>query len=181
MTFAPTVLKEPKYGVTINLINFNMEIPSSISTRMQYQHKSLVDLIDGLSDEQIRKQIITDKWSIFENIVHLTTYQHAFIGRVKQILTENNPLFHRYTAETDPMFHDYCGKNSHEVMKDLLGTRKDMAAVFLSFPPNDYSKTGQHPVFGTMNLLQWMNFFLLHEAHHLFTVFKLSAVLKNES
>ena len=34
-----------------------MQMPSSISTRLQYQHKSLVDIIDGLSDEQIRKQI----------------------------------------------------------------------------------------------------------------------------
>lgn len=158
-----------------------MEIPSSISTRLQYQHKSLLDLIDGLSDELIRRQVIAGKWSVFENIVHLTTYQHAFIARVKQILSENNPSFHRYMAETDPMFQDYCIKPTHEVMKDLLGTRKDMASVFLSFHANDYAKTGQHPSFGTMNLLQWMNFFLLHEAHHLFTVFKLAAALKNES
>ncbi len=157
-----------------------MEIPSSISTRMQYQHKSLMDLIDGLSDEQIRLQVVTGKWSIFENIVHLTTYQHTFIARVKQILSENNPSFHRYTAETDPLFQDYCVKTTHEVIKDLLGTRKDMASVFLSFHPDDYSKTGQHPAFGTMNLLQWMNFFLLHEAHHFFTIFKLAAELKKE-
>lgn len=158
-----------------------MEIPSSITTRMQYQHKSLVDIIDSLSDEQIRRQIITGKWSIFENIVHLTIYQHAFITRVKQILAENNPSFHRYVAETDPLFHDYCAKPSHEVIKNLFSTRKDMTAVFLSFHPNDYLKTGQHPVFGTMTLLQWMNFFLLHEAHHLYTIFKLAAALKNES
>lgn len=158
-----------------------MEIPSSISTRMQYQHKSLVDLIEGLSDEQIRRQIIPGKWSIFENIVHLTTYQHLFIARVKQILSEDNPSFHRYMAETDPVFHDNCGKPSHEIMKDLFGTRKDMAAAFLSLKPEDFSKTGQHPVFGKMNLLQWMNFFLLHEAHHLFSIFKLAAALKIES
>ncbi|MCC7401405.1 MAG: DinB family protein [Chitinophagaceae bacterium] len=158
-----------------------MEIPSSISTRMQYQHKSLVDLIDGLSDEQIRQQVAAGKWSIFEIIVHLTSFQHAFITNVKQILSENNPSFHRYTAETDPMFYTYCGKASHEVIKDMLGTRKDMASVFLSFPSSDYSKTGQHPVFGTMNLLQWMNFFLLHEANHLYAVFKMAAALKKVS
>lgn len=158
-----------------------MEIPSSIATRLQYQHKSLVDVIDGLSDEQIRRQVATGKWCIFEIIAHLTSYQHIFIARVKQILSENSPSFHRYTAEADPLFHDYCVKTTHEVMKDFFGTRKDMAAVFLSFDPHDYAKTGQHPAFGTMNLLQWMNFFLLHEAHHLFTVFKLAAELKKES
>ena len=52
-------------------------MPSSVSTRLQYQHKSLLDILDGLSDEQIRKQLNPGKWSIFENIVHLQTYQHT--------------------------------------------------------------------------------------------------------
>jgi len=75
-----------------------MQMPSSISTRLQYQHKSLLDIIDGLTDEQIRRQIITGKWSIFENITHLATYQHTFISRIKQMYRitlvehKNNPL-----------------------------------------------------------------------------------------
>ena len=155
-----------------------MFISSSESTRLEYQHQSLIGLIDGLSDEQIRQRILVGKWSIFENIVHLATYQHTFIARVKQMIRENNPSFSRYTAETDPLFHDYCGKTTHEVIKDFLGTRKDMAAVILSFKQEELTRTGEHPVFGKMTLLQWLNFFLLHEAHHLFTIFKLAAELK---
>ena len=155
-----------------------MQVPSSISTRLQYQHKSLIELIDGLTDEQIRRQVITGKWSIFENIVHLQTYQHTFIDRVKQMLENDCPSFPRYTAESDPLFHDNCEKSSREIMQDLLTTRKEMAAGILSFKESDYDKTGCHPFFGKMNLLQWLNFFLLHEAHHLFTIFKLAAELK---
>ena len=155
-----------------------MEIQSSISTRFQYQHKTLIDLIDGLSDEQLRRNINPGKWSIFENIVHLAVYQHAFIARVKQMIAEDNPSFHRYIAEDDPLFKDYLVKTTHEVIKDLLGTRKDMASVFLAFPAENLQRTGEHPAFGKMTILQWMNFFLLHEAHHLFTIFKLAAELK---
>jgi uncharacterized damage-inducible protein DinB len=158
-----------------------MVISSSESTRLEYQHKSLLGLIDGLSDEQTRRQVIAGKWSIFENIVHLTTYQHTFIGRIKQMLRENNPSFQRYTAETDPLFHDYCTRSSHEVMKDLLGTRKDLASLFVSLKQEDFSRTGEHPVFGKLTILQWLNFFLLHEAHHLLTIFKLAAELRKES
>jgi len=157
-----------------------MQMPSSISTRLQYQHKSLLDLIEGLSDEQIRREVITGKWSIFENIVHLQTYQHVFVARVKQMLEQDNPSFSRYTAEADPLFHDNCGKTSREIMQDFITTRKEMAAGILSFSEADYSKTGLHPFFGKMNLLQWLNFFLLHEAHHLFTIFKLGAELRKE-
>ena len=155
-----------------------MQLPSSISTRLQYQHKSLLDIIDGLADEQIRRQVIPGKWSIFENITHLETYQHTFISRVKEMLKGTDPSFPRYTAEADPLFHDNCAKSSREVMADLLTTRKEMAAEILSFKKEDFERTGQHPAFGRMTLTQWINFFLLHEAHHLFTIFKLSAELR---
>jgi len=155
-----------------------MQMPSSISTRLQYQHKSLLDIIDGLIDEQIRKRVIEGKWSIFENIVHLQTYQHTFIDRVRKMLDQDNPSFARYVPEEDPLFSENCIKSSREIMQDLITLRKEMAAEIISFKDWDLSKTGQHPVFGKMNLLQWLNFFLLHEAHHLFTIFKLASELK---
>jgi len=157
-----------------------IQLPSSISTRLQYQHKSLLDIIDGLSDEQIRKAVYPGKWSIFENIVHLATYQRILINRLKLILETDNPVFERYTAETDPQFHDNCGKTTREIMQDLLTTRKEMAAGILSFDEPELIKTGTHPFFGKMTVLQWLDFFLLHEAHHLYTIFRLTAELRKE-
>ena len=148
-------------------------LPTSITTRLEYQHKSLIDIIEGLSDEQIRWQIIPGKWSVFENIVHLSTYQHVFIQRVGQILNEENPQFSRYTADSDPLFHDNCSKTTREIMNDLITTRREMIGKIFSLKQEQLRCTGIHPVFGEMNVIQWLNFFLLHEAHHLFTIFKL--------
>jgi len=155
-----------------------MQLSSAISTRLHYQHKVLVEVLDGLSDEQIRRQLNPGKWSIFENVVHLQTFQHKFISRVKQILKNEEPVFDRYTAEGDPLFLDNCHKSTREVMQDLLTTRKEMTAEIVSFKETDFDKRGTHVVYGKMNLHQWLNFFLLHEAHHLFTIFKLAAELK---
>jgi hypothetical protein len=158
-----------------------MQMPSSISTRLQYQHKSLIELIDGLSDDQIRMQVIPGKWSIFENIVHLETYQHTFIKRVRLMLEGGNPGFDVYSAEGDPLFHEHVVKSSREIIQELLGIRKEISSGMLSFNEIDLAKTGIHPVYGSMNMIQWLNFFLLHEAHHLFTIFKLAAELKKNS
>jgi uncharacterized damage-inducible protein DinB len=157
-----------------------MQLPSYISTRIQYQHKSLVDIIDGLSEELIRRNVTAAKWSIFENIVHLATYQHILIARLKLILESDNPVFERYTAEADPHFHDNCSKTTREIMQDLLTTRKEMAAGILNFDEPELIKTGTHPFFGKMTVLQWLDFFLLHEAHHLYTIFRLTAELRKE-
>ncbi len=158
-----------------------MQLSSSISTRLQYQHKSLVDLIDGFSEEQIRRAVVPGKWSIFENIVHLQTYQHTFIDRVRKILEGGHPVFPRYAAESDPLFADNCHRTTREIMQDFISIRKEIAAGMLGFTSADLLKPGTHPVYGELSLVQWLNFFLLHEAHHLFTIFKLGAELRVSS
>jgi uncharacterized damage-inducible protein DinB len=155
-----------------------MQMPSSVSTRLQYQHKSLMDVVDGLSDEQVRRPVIAGKWTIFEHIVHLQVYQHIFIDRIKQILGNTNPSFPAYSAEADPLFLDNCHKSTWEVMQDLITTRKEIAASMNSFAAAELAKIGTHSAFGQMTVIQWLNFFLLHEAHHFFTIFKMTAALK---
>ncbi len=156
-----------------------MQMASSVSTRLQYQHKSLIDIIDGLSDEQVRTKVHTGKWSIFENIVHLQTYQHTAINRIRTLLEDGTPTFEIYSAEADPLFGENCVKSTREVIQDLLTTRKEMAASILNLQDEDLKKAAIHPKFGKLDLIGWLNFFLLHEAHHLYVIFQLTASLKN--
>jgi len=155
-----------------------MALPTSVTTRLEYQHKSLLDIIEGLSDEQIRWQIIPGKWSIFENIVHLATYQHAFIKRLDKILDEEKPQFPRYVPEADPLFHDNCSRATREIVQDLITTRREIIAKTFSLKNEELRRIGIHLAFGEMTVIMWLNFFLLHEAHHLFTIFKLVPEVK---
>jgi len=158
-----------------------MALSTSITTRLEYQHKSLLDIIEGLSDEQIRWQIISGKWSIFENIVHLATYQHAFMKRLDQILSEERPQFQRYVAESDPLFYDNCSRVTREIIQDLITTRREIIAKTFSLKDEELRRVGIHVAFGEMTVIMWLNFFLLHEAHHLFTIFKLVPELRKWS
>lgn len=155
-----------------------MSLSSSVSTRLHYQHKVLVDIIDGLGEDMIRKPSAPGKWSIFETIVHLQTYQHIFIRKTKEILTGQTPAFSVDTPDTDPLFLENCKKSMREIMQDMLAIRKQMTAEMHGFPDTDLAKKGTHPVYGTLTLAEWINFFLLHEAHHLFVIFKQSAEIK---
>ncbi|MDF2381164.1 DinB family protein [Nostoc ellipsosporum NOK] len=155
-----------------------MQMPSSISTRLQYQHKSLLDIIDGLSDDQVHREVVPGKWSIFQHIAHLSCYQHVMIDRIRKILDGDAPVLGAYVAEEDPCFEDICKKSTVDVMRELLGTRKSMAGELNGFAEYDLAKKGVHEAYGEMNLVQCLNFFLLHEAHHLFAIFKLAARLK---
>lgn len=154
------------------------QLPSSISTRLHYQHKSLIELIDGLSDFQVRQHSNTGKWNIFENIVHITLFQNVIADRLRQILTTTQPELTRYIVEADPAFHEKCKQTTPEIIKELLGARKSLTLFVERINDEQLCLTGVHPEYGEMNVVQWLNFFLLYEAKLLFEIFKLASKVK---
>lgn len=113
------------------------------------------------------------KWSVFENMVHLETYQHTFLKRINEILSNDNPSFDRYMAEMDPLFHDHLTKNIDDLIDELQIVRKQLANKLLNLDDEKLKRRGRHPVYGDLTITDWVEFFLLHEAHHLFTIFKI--------
>lgn len=103
-----------------------------------------------------------------------------FTGRIRRILDNENPAFTPYTAEADPLFHDNCRLRTLEVMDDLFNTRRALSSSMASLTEGDFEKKARHTNYGTMTLSHWLHFFLLHEAHHLFTIFKLAMELRKE-
>lgn len=147
-------------------------------SRLQVQHNSLDFIIKDLSDSDLRKAIEPGKWSIFENIAHLAAYQHSFQKRIGIILNEENPSFPRYTAEADPLFHDMVTFSTNDVIDDLNYSRNEINVLLSELNDTELIRTAVHPLYGKMDIMQWTEFFLLHEAHHLFTIFKLERVLR---
>ena len=51
--------------------------------------------------------------------------------------------------------------------------RTKLMARLRSLSEEDFERTGVHPKFGEMSLALWLEFFLVHEAHHLYVVLQL--------
>jgi len=144
-----------------------------MSARLMTQHGTIRDLTAALPVKILQRRILPDKWSVLENIAHLAAYQPVFITRLERISREQSPAFERYVAEQDPVFPSYLEKSYEE----LLGDIDDGRAVILSRIEKGgevlLTKTGIHPRYGLLTGREWTEFFLLHEAHHLFTIFML--------
>ena len=145
-----------------------------IVNRLNSQYKSIEFLISGLEEENLKRRLQTDKWSIHENIAHLGRYQEVFYERVQRILNEDNPYFERYKAEDDPLTDKWFEKSTNNTIEDLQVFRKYLNTFLISLENHEIQKTGIHPKLGKMNIEQWTEFFLLHEAHHLYTILWLS-------
>lgn len=152
-----------------------MPLSPSVTTRLKHQHESIAELAKGLTEEQLKQEINPGKWSAFENIVHLVTYQYTFFARMQLIEKAGNPVFERYTADNDPLFHTYKSKSLAALLEDLHTQRFLINNHLLQLNETKLRCEGIHPVYGRFSLAQWTDFFLLHEAHHLFSIFMLTA------
>jgi uncharacterized damage-inducible protein DinB len=151
-----------------------MNIPLSISDRLNTQHLSLATVVDGLSNDRLNDHPLPGKWSIKDNIAHLARYQLVFMDRAQAILTVHEPAFEAYRAENDPEFDRWLKKDTSLLTGELNAERKELISMVSKWTESDLRKTGVHPKFGKLTLLEWTEFFLLHEAHHLFTIFRLA-------
>ncbi len=144
-----------------------------MAARLQHQHHTIRELAAGLPEETLRQSVIPGKWSAHANIAHLASYQPVFIGRLEQINRESSPTFGRYVAEEDPLFPGYMDRNVAALLGQIDTDRARILALFADGGETFLKRTASHPKFGLLTVTDWTEFFLLHEAHHLYTLFAL--------
>jgi hypothetical protein len=150
-----------------------MALSASILARLRHQHETIGELIGLLPEQQLRQRVNPEKWSAHENIAHLAAYQPVFLGRIARIQTEDNPFFPRYVAEEDPEFSASCQKTLAGLLETIQADRQTIVALLEGMTETSLQRTGLHARYGQFPLSQWTDFFLLHEAHHLYTIFML--------
>jgi hypothetical protein len=153
-----------------------MDIPVSITDRLNTQHLSLPTIITGLREEHISNHPIPDKWSIKDNIAHLARYQVVFIERLNKILTTDSPIFEAYQAEKDMEFEKWLHISLPQLLEEINVDRKIIIDQVTNLNGKELQRVGVHSKFGKLTMLDWTEFFLLHEAHHLFTIFRLAHI-----
>jgi uncharacterized damage-inducible protein DinB len=151
-----------------------MELYTSIKDRLNSQHLAIRELIRNLDEEIINRRPEIGKWSIQENLVHIVSYHQVFLQRMDKIIAGDNPYFDRYTSEGDVNFNKLQKLISVELLIHLEDERKKVIDFIFKLNKSELQNAGTHQKFGVMNVVEWIEFFLLHEAHHIYTIFKLS-------
>jgi len=142
--------------------------------RLKTQHLAVAEIVKHIDEQRLNHHSEPGKWSIKDNIAHLVSYQPVFIGRVYQILKGNTPVFDAYRADDEPDFIEARGLSLNDLLGKLNGNRRQILELISNLPDDQLSFKGTHPKYGTLTIPEWTEFFLLHEAHHLFTMFRLA-------
>jgi len=147
---------------------------SALVCRLKTQHLAVAEIVKHLDEQRLNQQPEPGKWSIKDNIAHLVSYQPVFIGRVHQMLKGDTPVFSAYRADDEADFIEAQGWPLTDLLNKLNGNRRQILELLTNLPDEQLSLKGTHPKYGTLTIPEWTEFFLLHEAHHLFTMFRLA-------
>jgi len=153
--------------------NSFMPLSSSMVCRLQHQHFSVREIAGDIPDHILRLRVQPGKWSAFENIAHLTAYQPVFAERLERIDREASPAFERYVAENDPLFPGYLERSAASLFQQLAVDRARIQSLIETGGDSFLERTALHARYGRLTVKDWIEFFLLHESHHLYTIFAL--------
>ena len=145
--------------------------------RLKFQHQTVAELVNPFTEAQLRLPVNPGKWSTLENVAHLVAYQPVFQERIARIQQEQEPQFGRYVADNDPGFAPTVQQTIAILLSRLVEDRERIIQALEPMNNAQLSRVGIHPRYGRMDMTAWTEFFLLHEAHHLFTIFMLTAEL----
>jgi hypothetical protein len=90
------------------------------------------------------------------------------LERLRLILNEDRPNLPRYRAETDPEWERWRSLPLDEVLSLVKAQRAEIVRLVDGLDEEDVARVGVHPTLGPLNLAEWIEFFLLHEGHHLY-------------
>jgi RimJ/RimL family protein N-acetyltransferase len=140
--------------------------------RAREQVAAVPRIIAGMDEDALRRRSPSGKWSAHENLAHLGRQQEVFQQRFARILGDDTPALPQYRAEEDPEWPAWAARRPAEVVEQLRGGRVQLLAALAGLTPADLERIGVHSRFGPMPLALWIEFFLDHEAHHLYTVLR---------
>ncbi|HEX4606491.1 MAG TPA: DinB family protein [Candidatus Angelobacter sp.] len=158
------------YDEQVTMTNSNASRLQRCETQLQ---DFLAVALKNVPIRELNAKAVPGKWSAHEQLAHLARYHQIFLQRIDRILTEQAPRFPRYRAEEDPEWPAWSGLPAQQVLVRISSMRGKLMARLRSLSQDDFERTGVHPKFGSMSLSLWLEFFLVHEAHHLYVVLQL--------
>ncbi|MFC0188622.1 DinB family protein [Fictibacillus aquaticus] len=138
---------------------------------------------EGLSEEQLNDQSEPEKWSVMQVLQHLYLIEKSItrsiqdhIKKVDVLATENKPIHLTVDRTTKVEAPDYVIPSREfttmQTMRDRLeGSRKALLELVSGTDHDEMCKKGfKHPIFGMLNLEQWVEFIGYHEKRHIFQI-----------
>jgi len=139
-----------------------------LRVRLEAQAESLRGIVASAAAGDLEARPASGEWSARENVAHLACHQVVFLERIARITVEEAPALGRYRAEDDAAWPAWSTLPVDEVLARHRAGRDRLIEWVTALSAEHARRVGVHPTLGVMPVPAWLDFFLLHEAHHLY-------------
>jgi uncharacterized damage-inducible protein DinB len=107
--------------------------------------------LEGLSEAALRFQPAPEAWSIVEIVGHMTEIDAIWPGRVRQMLSTDNPQLQ--SANNDVIRQrDYQNKQLGTLLSTLAERRAEFVELLRMLRPAQLARSGVHPTRGPITI-----------------------------
>ena len=148
--------------------------------RFQVQQKTLESIVKNFPEEALRAHPQGGKWGAYEHIAHLSHYQEITLARLADLIagaatTDVSP----YRSEEDPDFLAWCELSTGDLLDRYHAARKALLSELSEINPDKVIHLLSHPTYGRFDVNALTEFFLHHEAHHLYQAYRMALMAAN--
>jgi len=163
---------------------------AEIFDEMDNSHRRLVERVEGLNETQENFRPSPDAWSIAEIVEHLSITEGRMFNLLNKMLAETETAgdgagikdshFHPFSLdhliersrnekiETPVAARPRGGVPLSDSLLKMRRTREELRALLPRLEAADLSSAAYpHPIFGPLDVYQWLAFVGLHEDRHL--------------
>jgi hypothetical protein len=142
----------------------------ALLTRLGTQLDATLAVVEGAPEIALAWHPPSSQWSALENLAHVARHHEITIERIGRMLAADAPLLPRYRAEEDPGWPRWQKAPKAELLPALASLRRRLVDFVAGLDGGALGRSGVHPRFGRMTVADLLDFFLIHEAHHLYVV-----------
>ena len=135
---------------------------------MTETQEKLRALLEGLSDEELRRPEAEGKWSVLDVLAHLGDLEMVYAVRMRDILAGSGDRV------LQPLAQDAWVQRVHrrdetvdELLEQFAFHRRMNLALFARLSDEELARTGVHPQYGTLSIRDIQGRLERHDAKHL--------------
>jgi uncharacterized damage-inducible protein DinB len=150
--------------------DFKENIFPEILQRLKETPPHLTNTIKSIPDELLRAQL-DGKWSIKENIGHLTDLEPLWQLRLNDILSGAAEMHPADLSNTKTHRADHNSRTAEELLRDFSTIRYQTVGMLENIPEEIIFRSSLHPRLKTpMRTMDLFLFVAEHDDHHLSTI-----------
>lgn len=149
------------------------KLSGRFASRLAAQFGAWAPIAGDLDLPKIDRAPASGKWPARLHLAHIARMHEVYAARIDTILSKDVPVLAPYRAEADAEWPKWTALRAPEIFERARLLRSRMIDELRPLTDLDLARVGEHERLGPLALSMWLEFFLVHEGHHLYEILKL--------